>query len=439
MRVILSLFIALLFIAPSAAHAAADLKILAEDIRFSKDTLIAGDEVRIYGKITNVGDVDTSGFATFYQGANLLGDSQVISLISGGNPEEVWVDVVVPTAPFNIQAQIKGTDPEDSNTSNNTALTGMFTPVLDDDRDGVENGADNCPSVGNADQTDSDGDGQGDMCDNDDDNDGLSDAVEAELGSSTTSADSDGDGVPDADDAFPTDPTKTKIEDVPPPPPAPEPVAELFEDLVSDVADSIQTTVSDEPTEQTVVVKVPKNEDTPIEELTDGEDLEEVEITFSPNAVFAYRQNDWNTFTFSVVSPPDDDTVYEWSFGDGVRSGRTSVTHSYQDTGSFTVTLATTDAEGKISKESTVILIPFFSLENKVILFSIALLVILLILGIVVIMRTGKKLQDSLMMVAADEEEEDEEEEIEEEPKPKKVHKKKPRAKKIKVKDEDNE
>ncbi len=433
MRIILSLVVACCIFLPSAVFAAADLRILPEDIRFSKSPLIAGEEVRIYGKITNLGDVDTTGFATFYQGANLLGDSQVISLISGGSPEEVWVDFVVPTSSFNIQAQIKGVSPEDTDATNNTAITGMFTPVLDDDRDGVENGTDNCPTTGNADQVDTDGDGQGDLCDNDDDNDGLSDSVEAELGSSQTSSDTDGDGVADADDAYPTDPTKTKIEA---PKPTPEPVAELFEELVKDVADSIQAPiVDDNPTEQTVVIKVPKSgSETSDEETTASEDLEEIEITFSPNAIFAYRQDDWNTFTFSVVAPPDDDTVYEWSFGDGVRSGRTSVTHTYHDTGSFTVTLATTNVEGTVSTESTVVLIPFFSLQNKVIMFSVALLVLLLILGLIVIMKTGKKLQDSLMVVATDEEDEDEEYEEE---KPKSRPKKSSR--KIQVKDEDND
>jgi hypothetical protein len=39
----------------------------------------------------------------------------------------------------------------------------------------VRAGPDNCPSVRNPDQTDTDGDGQGDACDSDDDNDGVDD------------------------------------------------------------------------------------------------------------------------------------------------------------------------------------------------------------------------------------------------------------------------
>lgn len=50
----------------------------------------------------------------------------------------------------------------------------------DQDGDGIIDEEDNCPSVANADQTDTDGDGYGNACDSDDDNDGFPDDCDSE-------------------------------------------------------------------------------------------------------------------------------------------------------------------------------------------------------------------------------------------------------------------
>ncbi len=87
----------------------------------------------------------------------------------------------------------------------------------DSDGDGVVDTKDNCVSVKNANQLDTDGDGQGDACDSDDDGDGVADAKDnCPLAKNATQVDTDndgkgdacvddddGDGVPDAQDNCP--------------------------------------------------------------------------------------------------------------------------------------------------------------------------------------------------------------------------------------------
>ena len=82
------------------------------------------------------------------------------------------------------------------------------TPNLDTDNDTINNTQDNCPSIANQDQKDTDNDGQGDACDDDDDNDGLTDVEELAQSTNPLKADTDGDLVSDSQDDFPTDITK---------------------------------------------------------------------------------------------------------------------------------------------------------------------------------------------------------------------------------------
>lgn len=86
----------------------------------------------------------------------------------------------------------------------------------DDDNDTILDGDDNCALVSNPDQTDTDGDGPGDACDSDDDGDTVTDSADnCPLVSNADQTDTDGDGAGDACDSTPTDtPTPT-------PPPAP--------------------------------------------------------------------------------------------------------------------------------------------------------------------------------------------------------------------------
>ncbi len=172
-----------LFTFHSFAHAAtADLSITQSQITFSKSTLYENDVVRIYARVRNLGESDMTATVFFYQGAELIGNAQPISLLAGGAPEEVFIDYTVPSGSFNIRAIIQGATPADENASNDEATTPLYTSVEDADRDGVLDDVDNCPSDSNADQLDTDGDGAGNVCDGDDDGDEVSDTTEVTNG-----------------------------------------------------------------------------------------------------------------------------------------------------------------------------------------------------------------------------------------------------------------
>ena len=112
-------------------------------------------------------------------------------------------------------------------------LLSSKVPKVDSDADGIKDTADNCPTVANPKQVDTDNDNIGNRCDLDDDNDGMPDQWELryglnplskndatadkdsdglgnlqefKLGTNPTKTDTDGDGRNDKEDKFPTDP-----------------------------------------------------------------------------------------------------------------------------------------------------------------------------------------------------------------------------------------
>lgn len=185
----LILVMVVFLIAEFSVFAKADLSLNVSDISFSKAEPLAGEKIRIFGRVFNVGDEDIYGFVVFSMNGKEISDPQPIS-VKVGTYDDVFIDWVFQGGSYSIKAEIAATRPGDENPANDLALQKDFFVDLDSDNDGV-----------------------GDSQDSDNDNDGLTDKVEKTLGTNPSNPDSDGDQVTDSRDAFPLDVTEWQDND----------------------------------------------------------------------------------------------------------------------------------------------------------------------------------------------------------------------------------
>ena len=377
-RYALIFVLALLFVPFAVSAETVDVGFVGQGIYFSSTELYVGQEIRVYGRLRNYGDVDVVGSVGFYLGDQQIEDDNIISLPADGFDEEVFIDLVVPEGAFNLSARINDTDPQDTNPANNSTQTSQQQGIPDDDKDGVLNASDNCPSAENPDQSDSDGDGFGDACDIDDDNDGLTDELESELGTSSSNPDTDGDGISDKDDSKPLE--AEVVEDA-----VEAPVAAPSEVVESAPEDS-GTSVTESITRPLLTIFKSDILDEEVEVPPDSID-EANDIQLSTRAIFSVQQNAWNTFTFETVQSDVNPVFITWDFADGANSDQSKVTHIFPGSGTYNVKLQVTNQTGDVDEDSVDVVITFFHLANPVFLSFVVVLSILVLLMIVTIAR----------------------------------------------------
>jgi ABC-type antimicrobial peptide transport system permease subunit len=375
----LFLVLTIVLLAPSVVSASnPDMAIGQSDIRFSSDDFVAGETVRIYARVRNVGDTDITGYIAFYSGSDLIDSSQVATLVADGANEEVWVDYVIPYAQsFNVRAVIKGTSPQDINPSNDEILTPLYSIITDDDGDGVSDDSDNCIGISNPSQIDSDSDGLGDSCDNDDDNDGLSDDVEYEIGTDPTDIDTDNDGYTDADDKYPLDSSKHEEE-------------QIIELILTTPQEEYYGQDSDDSGNQQYSSDEQMFDDN--DEVEQDADLSDILSTsilhVSPKASFVYSRDGWKTYSFESLVYESTYKSLLWDFGDNASSTDKIVSHEYDGPGVYAVRLIVTDNDGNSYEDTQEIYISFFHFSNPMVQVVLGILAVLMIVSAVMILKT---------------------------------------------------
>lgn len=158
-----------------------DLSLSETDITFSKERIFAGDTVKIYARVFNIGDSDVFGFVVFSNNDKEMAEPQPIS-VKPNTYDDVFIDWKATDGENNIGAKIVGNNPPDDNPENNSTVKKSVFVDFDTDKDGI-----------------------GDKNDTDIDNDELTNEEEKEKGTNPQNPDSDDDKINDKIDVFPLD------------------------------------------------------------------------------------------------------------------------------------------------------------------------------------------------------------------------------------------
>ncbi len=236
----------------------------------------------------------------------------------------------------------------------------------DQDRDGVTDAQDNCPSEPNGDQADTDQDGRGDACDpfpNDPENDVDGDRISGDvdncrLHANAEQQDGDGDGLGDACDAFPRDPENDvdgdgisgdvdncRLQ-------ANAGQEDADGDRLGDACDPFPKDAENDVDGDGVPGNVDNcpREANPVQEDSDSDGIGDKCDLNNPPTVDAGRsytgvEGGVITFTGTASDPDRDALTYAWDFnGDGVKDATTlSGQHRFRENGFFIARLTVND------------------------------------------------------------------------------------------------
>lgn len=363
-------------VAAEAADYVYDLGIRNTDITFSKGTIVAGESVRIYARVTNYGTKDISGYVTFYQGERLIGDSQVVTVRSDSSYDDVWVDFTIPQGAFNIRAEIKGTSPQDQNPSNDVAISQTFYPEPDKDGDLIPDSQDNCKDIANPDQADRDHDGIGDVCDQyPDDPTNTPPAPPGNGSNSNSNTNGNTNRNTNQNANLPVNQPKPPVN-------------------TNTSANSNSNSNVNSPTEgpgtDTGFGLVNNSTSSPANSTTTVDETSSTGGESGANSI-SVRRVGWDTFDFTAVSETAGRKTVFWNFGDGESGAGESVRHRFKKTGDYAVKAAITSERGEVSETSARVSISFFNFGNwKLILVLSGILLAAIIFGILAA-RAGRK------------------------------------------------
>ena len=396
------------------ADAKVDLRVNAGDIFIMEGEIIEGQPIRLYSSVENNGADDAIGQVRFYLGFAPIGVSQPISLRGGGYQEEVFVDWVVPADPFNLRVEVICNEENDEDKDDNIALSSMFYPLKDLDKDGIPDTKDNCPENINEDQSDVDGDNIGDVCDIVNDlpstpNNGNSGGPSGGSGGTSTSEGSSGTSTggvytntkPEVSTTTSNN-TQTQVKEI------------IVSDITADnEIGSRGLDLNQDESEKSLPILINKVEDSAdtlegidllvneLKELAETQNSEEInenveEETIKENTLYLISKDSkvvieverlaWNKFNFTPLFnfKNTDGLEFLWDFGDGFSSDENIVEHTYKKSGKYNLVLLVRDIDANKIVSKMDIKISFFNFGNTALMFLLFGLIFIGIVGVII-------------------------------------------------------